>query len=114
MGDLITLGDGSSACFTGESAKVRRRGTAGTGKGDWLSLRMAKTGGVLEVLADDSVVAGEATLGGVLSGTLGGAGDGMRDLVVEGGVRRRHASKSSRRLAMASSWLLVLWEVACY
>ena len=72
MGALITLGDGATACGSGESAKLRRRGTTGPGRGDWIGLLMFKTGGLVGVLADDGVMAGEATLGGDLSGTLGG------------------------------------------
>ena len=75
---MITLGDGATACGCGESAKVRRRGTAGTGRGDWLGVRMDETGGMVGFLVDDGVLAGEATFGGALLGTLGGAGDGMR------------------------------------
>ena len=72
MGALITLGDGATACGSGESAKVRRHGTAGPGRGDGIGRRMAKTGGLEGVLADDGIMAGKATLGGDLSGTLGG------------------------------------------
>ena len=71
VGTLITLGDGATACGDGESAKVRRRGTAGIGRGDWLGLWMAETGGTVGFLADEGGMAGEATLGGALSGTLG-------------------------------------------
>ena len=78
VGAIIIIGDGETACGSGESAKVRRCGKAGTGRWDWLGVRMDKTGGMVGVLVDDGVLAGEATFGGALSGTLGGAGDGMR------------------------------------
>ena len=75
---LITLGDGATACGGGVSAKVRRRGTAWTSWGDWLGVRMAKTGGKEGVLAVGGDMAGVATLGGALWCTLGGAGAGIR------------------------------------
>ena len=73
-GAMITLGDGATACGSGVSAKVRRCGTAGTGRGDRLGVRMAETGGMEGVLVSGGVMGGDATLGGALSCTLGGAG----------------------------------------
>ena len=78
LGAILTLGDEAPACGNGESAKVRRRGTAGPGRGDWLGLQMADTGGMVGVPADEGGMVGEATLGGDLLGTLGGVGDGMQ------------------------------------
>ena len=72
-GDLTTLGVWATA-----SAKVRRRGTAGAGRGDLLGVRMAETGGMEGVLGSVGVMGGDATLGGALSCTLGGAGAGLR------------------------------------
>ncbi len=51
---------------------------------------------------------GVATLGISWSGTLGRPGAGLRDLLLGGGIRRRHDSKRSRRLVMASSWVMVV------
>ena len=77
VSSLITLGDGATACGSGVSAKVSRRGTVWIGWGDWLGDRVVKTGGKEGVLAVGGDMAGVATLGGVLSCTLGGAGAGI-------------------------------------
>ena len=105
---MITLGDGAFAFGSGESAKLSRLGTTGTGRGDWLGVLMVVTGDMVRVLVADGVLAGEATLGGALLDTLGGVGDGMRALMLGGGIRRPHDSKRSRRLVMASSWVMVV------
>ena len=62
---MITLGDEAFAFGSGESAKLSRLGTTGTGRGDWLGVWMGKTGVMVRVLVADGVLAGEATLGGV-------------------------------------------------
>jgi hypothetical protein len=51
---------------------------------------------------------GVVTLGRAWSGTLGMPGTGMRDCPVGDGIKRRHDSKISRRLVMASSWEIVV------
>ena len=73
-GALLTLGVGATA-----SAKVRRRGAAGTGRGARLGVWMTKTGGMEGVLVSGGVMGSDATLGGAWSCTLGGAGVGQRD-----------------------------------
>ena len=100
---MITLGDGATTGGNGEAAKEIRRGATGNGRGDGTGRRMAEAGG-MGVQADDGV----ATLGSALSGTLGHAGEGMRARMLGGGLRRRHDSKRSRRLAMASCWVMVV------
>ncbi len=51
---------------------------------------------------------GVATLGRSWSGTLGRPGAGMLDCLVGDGIKRRHDSKISRRLVMASIWEIVV------
>ena len=104
---MITLGDGATAGGNGESAKEICLGATGKGRGDGTGLRKAEAGGV-GVQADDGDKDGEATLGSASSGTLGRAGEGMRARMLGGGLKRRHDSKRSRRLAMASCWVMVV------
>ncbi len=49
-----------------------------------------------------------STLGSSWSGTLGRPGAGLRDCLVGDGIKRHHDSKISRRLVMASSWVIVV------
>ena len=104
---MTTLGDGATAGGNGESAKEIRRGATGNGRGDGTGLRMAEAGGV-GVQADDGDKDGVATLGSDSSGTLGRAWEGMRARMLGGGPRRRHDSKRSRRVAMASCWVMAV------
>ena len=104
---MTTLGDGATAGGNGESAKEIRRGETGTGRGDGTGLWMAEAGGVA-VQVDDGDKDGVATLGTASAGTLGRAGEDCRAGMLEGGLRRRHDSNSSRRLAMASCWVMVV------
>ena len=108
VNSLFTLGGGASACGSGVSAKTSRRGTAWLCWGDRLGVGMAETGGLVGVLAAVGVVACDTTLGGDLSCTLGDAGEWFLACVVGGRGMRRHASNSSRRLDMASSWVMVV------
>ncbi len=48
------------------------------------------------------------TLGNSWSGTLGRPEAGLRDCLVGDGIKRLHDSKRSRRLVMASSWVIVV------
>ena len=50
---------------------------------------------------------GLATLGGSRLSTLGCPGDRMQAWLGGSGSRRRHTSKRSHRLAMASTWVMV-------
>ena len=81
-GVLSTLGAGATACGSVVSAKVSCRGMAGDGRGGRLGIWSAKTGGLVVVLGAEGVVAGDTTLGGDLSCTLGGDGDCLLDRVV--------------------------------
>ncbi len=75
-GAMSTLGGGAPTCGGGVSAKRRRRGAAGTGRGGRLGVRLADPGGMEGVRLCGGDMGGDATLGGVLLCTLGGAGGG--------------------------------------
>lgn len=110
---MATLGDGATTSGDGESANMIRCGTTGKGSGDGCELLMAEAGaeggdlaGAGEKVREDA--AGVATLGSSWAGTLGRPGAGLRDGLLGGGLRRRHESRRSRRLVMASSWVMVV------
>jgi hypothetical protein len=92
--------------------KVSRHGKTGQGRctGQDVWMAEARTGGGVQAGDGERVREGGkglATLGGSRLGTLGRPGDRMRAWVGGGGPRRRHASKRSRRLEMASIWVMV-------
>jgi hypothetical protein len=71
----------------------------------------AEPGGKVLVGAGEAMFNGSkgvATLGSFWLGTLGRPGDGMQAWLVGCGPRSRHDSKRSCRLAMASTWVMVL------
>ncbi len=116
---MATLGDGEALNCNGVSAKMIRRGATGIGSGDGIGLWLAWGGGGVRDQADGGDMAGVATLGSAWLGTLGLAtlgsawlgtlgrpGVGMRACELVGGLRRRHDSKRSRSLVMASSWVM--------
>jgi len=114
------IGDGScDECpILGERGlvKSRRRGVAWkgawTGKGD----RKVEPDGLGSGLQDGLETIGRAgvsgegntTLGGSCVGTLGRPGIGIRGGWKEGGVSSHHDSKMSQRLAMASTWEMLV------
>ncbi len=112
LSSVTTLGSWEAACGGGVAVKVSRRGKTGqgscTGQDVWMA--EARIGGGVQAGAGERMLEGGeglATLGGSRLGTLGCPGDRMRAWLGGGGSRRRHASKRSCRLAMASTWVMV-------
>jgi hypothetical protein len=108
LSSLITLGSWEAACGRGVAVKVSRRGKTGqgscTGQDVWMA--EARIGGGVQAGAGGRMLEGgkgSATLGGSRLGSLGHPGDRMQAWLEGGGSKRRHASKRSRRLAMAST-----------
>jgi hypothetical protein len=64
--------------------------------------------GLAEIGRADVGGDGGTTLGGSCVGTLGRPGIGSRDGWSEGGASRRHDSKMSHRLVMASTWEMLV------
>ncbi len=113
QGSMATLGGGETIRGDGISVKVIQRGVTWnkgvTGQTIWTG--KAEPGGKVlagagEVMFDGSK--GVATLGSSWLGTLGRPGDGMRAWLVGCGPRSPHDSKRSRRLAMTSTWVMVV------
>jgi hypothetical protein len=113
LGLMATLGGGETIRGDGISVKVIRRGVTWNKGVTGKTIRMVKAepggkvlAGAGEAMFDGSK--GVATLGSSWLGTLGRPGDGMRAWLVSYGPRSCHDSKRSRRLAMASTWVMVV------
>ena len=113
LGLMATLGGGETIHGDGISVTVIQCGVTWnkgvTGQTIWMV--KAEPGskvlaGAGEAMFDGSK--GVATLGSSWFGTLGRLGDGMQAWLVGCGPRSRHDSKRSRRLAMASTWVMVV------
>ncbi len=92
--------------------KVSQRGETGQGSctGQDVQMAEARIGGGVQTGAGERMLEGSkelATLGGSRLGTLGRPRDRMQAWLGGGGSRRHHASKRSRRLAMASTWVMM-------
>ncbi len=107
---MTTLGDGTvvATLGDGESRNMRRWGVAygswETGAGVWCD----DAAGGRDVQVDAKGVAGGSTLGGSWVGNGGRPwGTGLAEADTEGPISRPF-SKRSRRLAIASSWEMVV------
>ena len=112
-GSIPTLGEG--ALLKSSRWGVTWKG-GGTGAGN-RSVEAAGLGGGLQAGIDDIGWSGggggeEATRGGSCVGTLGRPGIGIRVGWKDGGASRRHDSKMSLRLVMASTWEILVGGAA--
>ncbi len=106
---LTTLGEGALLKLT-HWGVAWKQGTIGVGDD---SVEAAGMGGELQAETGDRgqprvASAGEHTLEGSWGGTLGQAGSGECMGRKAGGVVRRHDSKISQRLAIGSTWEILV------